>query len=111
MINEEKAMINKNDVLILKCIMALNNCDMVSAIKFAGHNQTCYKIAMAVANAKDDENQAERQALIDKSCEWLRNNSYMLDDWDEDKCWVAFEFTSKDEMIKDFRKAMKGGEE
>ena len=61
--NEEKAMINKNDVLILKCIMALNNCDMVSAIKFAGHNQTCYKIAMAVANAKDDENQAERQAL------------------------------------------------
>lgn len=31
----------------------------------------------------------------------------MLDNWDEDKCWVAFEFTSKDEMIEEFRKAMK----
>ena len=43
--------------------------------------------------------------------DWLRNNSYMMDNWDEDKCWVTFEFTSKDEMIKEFHKAMKGGEE
>lgn len=58
-----------------------------------------------------DKCNIQKQQLIDKACEWLRNNSYMLDNWDEDKYWVAFEFTSKDEMIKDFRKAMKGGEE
>lgn len=97
MINEEKAMINKNDVLILKCIMALNNCDMVSAIKFAEHNQTCYKIAMAVANAKDDETKAEKQGLIDKACEWMSSHLQMQYDG----------FSS---FIKDFRKAMKGGE-
>jgi hypothetical protein len=53
----------------------------------------------------------EKKALIDKACEWLRNNSYMLDCWDEDKYYVVFEFLSKDEMIKDFHKAMKGGGE
>ena len=58
-----------------------------------------------------DKCSIQKQQLIDKACEWLRNNSYMLDNWDEDKCWVTFEFTSKDEMIEEFRKAMKGGEE
>ena len=102
MINEEKAMINKNDVLILKCIMALNNCDMVSAIKFAGHNQTCYKIAMAVANAKDDENQAERQALIDKACEWWENElTYPT--------MTKADMFYKESMIEEFKQAMKGG--
>lgn len=43
--------------------------------------------------------------------DWLRNNSYMMDNWDEDKCYIAFDFTSKDEMIKEFHKTMKGGEE
>ena len=51
------------------------------------------------------------KTMLDKSCEWLRNNSYMLDTWDEDKYYVVFEFPSKDEMIEYFRKAMKGGEE
>ena len=104
-------MINKNDALILKCIMELNHCDLVSAMDFAENHVSDYPLAMVVAQAKDEEFKAEKQALIDKACEWLRNNSYMLDDWDEDKCWVTFEFTSKDEMIKEFHKTMKGGEE
>ena len=78
-------------------------------------NRTFYDMAknaaMEMARWKDEQLEAEKQALIDKACEWLRNNSYMLDDWDEDKCWVTFEFTSKDEMIKEFHKTMKGGEE
>ena len=72
---------------------------------------TAFKADMKMAKWKDEDAQAERQALIDKSCEWLRNNSYMLDTWDEDKYYVVFEFPSKDEMIEYFRKAMKGGEE
>ena len=71
----------------------------------------CYTAAITMAKWKDEQFKAEKEALINKACEWLRNNSYMLDDWDEDKCWVTFEFTSKDEMIKDFHKTMKGGEE
>ena len=58
-----------------------------------------------------DKCSIQKQQLIDKACEWLRNNSYMLDNWDEDRYWVAFEFTSKDEMIKEFHKAMKGGKQ
>lgn len=48
-------MIDKNNVLVLQCIMTMNKCDLVSAIKFAEHNQTCYNIAMSVAQAKDEE--------------------------------------------------------
>ena len=51
------------------------------------------------------------KTMLDKVGEWLRNNSYMMDNWDEDKCYIAFDFTSKDEMIKEFHKTMKGGEE
>lgn len=72
---------------------------------------TAFKAAMKMAKWKDEDAQAERQALIDRACEWLRNNSYMLDNWDEDKCYVVFEFEDKDEMIKEFHKTMKGGEE
>ena len=70
-----------------------------------------YDAALAMAQWKDEQFKAEKQALIDKACEWLRNNSYMLDTWDEDKYYVVFEFEDKDEMIKEFHKAMKGGEE
>ena len=61
-----------------------------------------------VCEWKDEKFAKEKQALIDKACEWLRNNSYMLDTWDEDEYYVVFEFSSKDEMIEEFHKAMKG---
>lgn len=99
-------MINKNDVLVFQCIMALNKCDMESAIKFAGHNQTCYNLAMAVAQAKDEEKfKAERQALIDKACEWLRNNMY------EGTCEQMLSkkpYPFMSDFIEEFKQAMKG---
>ena len=48
-------MIDNNNALVLQCIMKLIKCDLKSAIKFAEHNQTCYNLAMAVAQAKDNE--------------------------------------------------------
>lgn len=67
-------MLNKNAVIILKCIMDRDKCDMESAIWFVKHNQTCYEIARAVANAKDEDAKAEKEALIDKACEWLNTH-------------------------------------
>lgn len=94
-------MINKNAVIVLNCIMALNKCDMVSAIKFAEHNQTCYEIARAVANAKDEDFEAEKQALIDKACEFLK--SYRQDICDG-LGYIAG--IVNDETIEDFKKYM-----
>ena len=88
-------MLNKNDVLVLQHIMALNKCDLMSAVKFAGHNQTCYEIARAVANAKDEDAKAEKQALIDKACEWLKDN---------------YPYYFETDIKEEFVKAMKGGE-
>ena len=99
-----RTMINKNDAFILKCIMALNKCDMVSAIKFAEYNQTCYKLAMSVANAKDEETKAEKQALIDKACEWWENElTYPT--------MTQADMFYKESMIEEFKQAMKGGEQ
>ena len=100
--DKPQAMINKNDVLVFQCIMALNKCDMESAIKFAGHNQTCYKIAMAVAQAKDEQLKAEKQALIDKACEW----------WESELTYPTMTQAEIDDFvlgrIKEFKQAMKG---
>jgi hypothetical protein len=35
--------------------MALNKCDLMSAVKFAENFPACYELAMAVAQAKDEE--------------------------------------------------------
>jgi hypothetical protein len=80
--------------------MELNKCDLMSAVKFAGHNQTCYHLAMAVAQAKDEDAKAEKEALIDKACEWLQKhiNDYLVKGRDIDY------------MFDDFLEAMKGGQ-
>lgn len=100
-------MLNKNAVIILKCIMDRDKCDMGSAIWFIKHNQTCYEIARAVANAKDEDFKAEKQALIDKACEWLRKNMY------EGTCEQMLSkkpYPFMSDFINEFKQAMKGGE-
>jgi hypothetical protein len=76
---------------------------MESAFKFVEHNQTCYEIARAVANAKDEDAKAEKQALIDKACEWLEDNAINYVGKDGITAWRS--------VFADFRKAMKGGKE
>lgn len=38
--------------------------------------RAAYDAAYAMAQWKDEQLEAEKQALIDKACEWLRNNMY-----------------------------------
>lgn len=102
-------MLNKNAVIILKCIMDRDKCDMESAIWFVKHNQTCYEITRAVANAKDEDAKAEKQALIDKACEWLSNNIEYYTDTQNDSEGNLCEVILEDALIRDFRNAMKGG--
>lgn len=89
-------MLNKNAVIILKCIMDRDKCDMESAIWFVKHNQTCYEIARAVANAKDEDAKAEKQALIDKACEWLED--------------MARYYCNEKMLAKGFKNYLKGGD-
>lgn len=95
-----------NEKIVLNCIAALNNCDTKSAVWFAEHNKTCYDIAMAVAQAKSVQLEAEKQALIDKACEWLRNNMY------EGTCEQMLSkktYPFMSDFIEEFQQAMKGG--
>ena len=100
-------MINKNDALILKCIMELNHCDMVSAMDFAENHVSDYHLAMVVAQAKDEEFKAEKQALIDKACEWLRNNiesdKYLSPDEESYRMGCGVDYLETNMFIEDFK--------
>lgn len=53
---------------------------------------------------KDEQHAQERQQLIDEACEWIKDNVNSYLDWyDWGRCRV-----SKDELIDDLRKSMKG---
>ncbi len=59
-----------------------------------------------MAEWKDEQFKAEKQALIEKACEWLKDNANDYLDWyDWERCRV-----DKDELVYDFKKAMEGGE-
>lgn len=94
-------MLNKNAVIILKCIMDRDKCDLESAFKFIEHNQTCYEIARAAVNAKDEEFKAKKQQWIDKACEWLEDNAINYVGKDGITAWRS--------VFADFRKTMEGG--
>lgn len=100
-------MLNKNTVIILKCIMDRDKCDLESAIWFVKHNQTCYEIARAVTNAKDEDAKTEKQTLINKACEWLKDNKEHPLISCEDTGLSGF---LTEEFIAEFRKVMEGGE-
>ena len=59
-------------------------------------SNAAYNAALAMAQWKDEQLEAEKQALINKACEWMSSHLQMQYDG----------FSS---FIKDFRKAMKGG--
>jgi hypothetical protein len=85
--------------------MEIIKCDLVSAIKFSEHNQTCFNLAMAVAQTKDEDAKAEKQALIDKACEWLRYNMY------EGTCEQMLSkkpYPFMSDFIEKFKQAMEG---
>ena len=65
-----------------------------------------YDAALAMAQWKDEQLEAEKQALIDKACEWLRNNMY------EGTCEQMLSkkpYPFMSDYIEEFKQAMKGG--
>lgn len=54
----------------------------------------CYTAAMTMAQWKDEQLAKEKQALIDKACEWMNvflNTHYVMrykDNCDPDKSWI-----------------------
>ena len=69
--------------------------------------RAAYDAAYAMAQWKDEQLEAEKQALIDKACEWLRNNMY------EGSCEQMLSkkpYPFMSDFIEEFKKAMKGGE-
>lgn len=56
---------------------------------------------LAMAEWKDEQFEAEKQQLIKKACEWLKDNGRNYHS----------AYATEDRLIADFKKAMKGGEE
>lgn len=62
-----------------------------------------YDAALAMAKWKDEQLEAEKQALIDKACEWWENElTYPT--------MTQADMFYKDSMIEEFKQAMKGGD-
>lgn len=64
------------------------------------------KLLMKIAEWKDEQFAKEKQALIDKACEWLRNNKEHPLIGCEDPCLIGF---LTEEFIMEFRKTIEGG--
>lgn len=58
--------------------------------------ETAYTAAIEMAKWKDEQFEAEKQALIDKACEWLKDNARNY--------YSAY--ATEDRLIEDFKKYM-----
>ena len=68
--------------------------------------EECYDSAMDMAKWKDEQFAKEKQALIDKDCEWLRYNKEHSLIGCEDPCLIGF---LTEEFIMEFCKTIEGG--
>lgn len=67
-------------------------------------SNAAYNAALAMSEWKDEQFKAEKQALIDKACEWWENElTYPT--------MTKADMFYKESMIEEFKQAMKGGEE
>ena len=76
-------------------------CEEISELDWSGEapEDRIYQAAYIMAEWKDHQFKGEKQALIEKACEWLRNVTYF------DYGAPMFDYGT---FIKDFQKAMKG---
>ena len=74
----------------------------------------CYTAAMTMAKWKDEQSTKEKQALIDKACEWLRKNiesdKYLSPDEESYRMGCGVDYLETNMFIEDFKNYMKGGE-
>ena len=106
--NEEKALSIKDDEKAEMIAYHLSHplrCERCGELIWEAKDSadTAFKAAMKMAKWKDEEIKAEKQALIDKACEWLRENV-------SKHCYGNYTFL-KGLMLEEFEQAMKGGEE
>ena len=67
-------------------------------------SNAAYNAALAMAQGKDEQLEAEKQALIDKACEWWENKlTYPT--------MTKADMFYKESLIEEFKQAMKGGEQ
>ena len=71
-----------------------------------------YDIAMEMAKWKDEQFAKEKQALIDKACEWLKDMAWYYHNWE----WNGDTYEKEivvdvEKFINDFKKAMEEEEE
>ena len=66
-------------------------------------SNAAYNAALAMSEWKDEQVKAEKEALINKACEWLRENA-------SKHIHGQYSFL-KGLMLEEFQQAMKGGEE
>ena len=82
-------------------------------------NRTFYDMAknaaMTMAKWKDEQLEAEKQALIDKACEWLKDNiesdKYLSPDEESYRMSCGVDYLETNMFIEDFKNYMKGGEQ
>lgn len=102
MTNEEKA----NEIARCDCQKHYKGFNLCNSYKFHEKNYCSRKAAALEAMEwKDEQFEAEKQALIDKACEWLEQHLYD-DEYiirDNEGTWVDAYFLSKG-----FKQAMKG---
>ena len=95
MINEEKVELLVDELGIILGIIYTEN-----------SRATIKKLLMKIAEWKDEQFAKEKQALIDKTCEWLRNNKEHPLIGCEDSYLIGF---LTEEFIMEFRKTIEGG--
>lgn len=100
--NEEKA---KEIALkyAIKYLVSRNDSHKQNILFKESSISECEKASLQMAKWKDEQFKAEKQALIDKACEWLRNKA--------DRYYPNTIFGDTKELVQDFKKAMKGGKE
>ena len=108
MTNEEKALQIKDDEKAEMIAYSYSHplrCERCGAYIWEAKDSadTAFKSAMKMAKWKDEDFAKEKQSLIDKACEWLRNEA--------DRYYPNTIFGDTKELVQDFKKAMKGGEE
>lgn len=111
--NEEKALQIKDDEkaeMIAYSCSHLLRCERCGAYIWEAKDSadTAFKSAMKMAKWKDEDFAKEKQSLIDKACEWLKDNKEHPLIGCEDTDLSGF---LTEEFIADFRKAMEGGKQ
>lgn len=82
--------------------------------KYESQRQEIQSALVNMAEWKDGQKEAEKEALISKACEWLRNNiesdKYLSPDEESYRMGCGVDYLETNMFIEDFKNYMKGGD-